>query len=139
MEVKDLTVSKNTRMVIGTEVTFDAAHRLTFHKGKCKNLHGHTWKVKVKVSGPGFLDMVVDFGEIKNIVKELDHKVLVYKEDTWLRRCLDEGEFAVVILEHETTAENLAKYIKGRILECMQQDFYVKVRVYETETNYAEY
>lgn len=40
------------RIVIGKEYTFDAAHKLPFHEGKCKRLHGHTYKVDIAISGP---------------------------------------------------------------------------------------
>ena len=62
--------------------TFDAAHQLPFHRGKCANLHGHTYRLEVWVHGEldanGF---VLDFGDLKAIVKELvvdrcDHKFL---------------------------------------------------------------
>jgi len=33
------------------EFTFDAAHNLKWHKGKCKNIHGHTYKIQVFVKG----------------------------------------------------------------------------------------
>jgi 6-pyruvoyltetrahydropterin/6-carboxytetrahydropterin synthase len=65
------------------EKSFAAAHQLHAHKGKCKNLHGHTFKVRVTVAGEsldpeqGFL---VDFGDIKKelnaILEEFDHKNL---------------------------------------------------------------
>lgn len=51
--------------------TFDSAHRLSWHKGKCSNLHGHTYKLEVTVEG--LLDengIVIDFGDLKKIVKK---------------------------------------------------------------------
>ncbi len=63
--------------------TFDAAHKIPWHKGKCKNLHGHTYILEVCVSSD-ILDseyFVVDFGIIKDIVNEIiidkcDHQYL---------------------------------------------------------------
>lgn len=69
--------------------TFDCAHQLPNHDGKCANLHGHTYKVVVSVAGrvlqkPGDPKegMVVDFGVIKAIYKSLienvcDHALLI--------------------------------------------------------------
>lgn len=62
--------------------TFDAAHVLPWHPGKCSRLHGHTYRLEVSVTGP--LDcngVVVDFGDIKKIVasavlEPLDHTLL---------------------------------------------------------------
>ena len=43
-------------------VRFDAAHILTNHRGLCKNLHGHTYRVDVSVSADCPCDdMVIDF------------------------------------------------------------------------------
>lgn len=67
--------------------TFDAAHYLPNYEGKCRNLHGHTFKLEVEVSAEGLIEggsqtgMVIDFGVIERLVKdfvmvELDHKLL---------------------------------------------------------------
>lgn len=64
------------------EDTFDAAHQLKGYEGPCENLHGHTWKVRVVVSGRKLnkLGMLLDFKEIKTALKRvlsgLDHRNL---------------------------------------------------------------
>jgi 6-pyruvoyltetrahydropterin/6-carboxytetrahydropterin synthase len=78
--------------------TFDAAHTLPFHPGKCKHLHGHTYRLEVAIRGP--LDgngMIVDFAEVKSIVRE---RIL----DRCDHRFLDE------VFPFPTTAENLARH-----------------------------
>jgi len=67
---------------------FDAAHCIGSHKGKCKNVHGHTWTVNVELEFlvDIFFDggILVDFGDIKSLINELDHKNLnevFYRED----------------------------------------------------------
>jgi len=73
---------------------FEAAHTLPFHSGKCKDLHGHSYKLHVGVRGPIQIDpqdssgrtnseygMIMDFGNLSEIVKEhiiepLDHQFL---------------------------------------------------------------
>ena len=69
--------------------TFETAHVLYNYDGKCKNMHGHSYKLFVTVKGTPINDinnvkngMVVDFGDIKKIVKEeivdvWDHAVLL--------------------------------------------------------------
>lgn len=58
-------------MLVSKEFTFDAAHFLTKYHGKCENLHGHTYRLRVTVEGPvGEEGMVVDFKVLKNLVKE---------------------------------------------------------------------
>lgn len=92
--------------------SFDAAHQLPHHFGKCANLHGHTYKVTVCVQGPihpidGTSDegMVMDYYHISKIWKDhlepiLDHKFL--NETTGLE---------------VTTAENLAAWLVGKFEE----------------------
>jgi len=69
-------------MKVGIEVYFDAAHSLPKYKGKCERFHGHTYKLEVTVEGNlGKEGMVIDFNELKKIVKEkilkeLDHRNL---------------------------------------------------------------
>ena len=65
------------------EFTFDAAHYLPNHPGKCQNTHGHTYRLQVGFTGPVDLEtgMVVDFGYIKDMIKKrvvdlLDHRYL---------------------------------------------------------------
>lgn len=66
-------------MTIMKQFTFDSSHQLMDYDGPCANLHGHTYKLEIYVSGPltkqGF---VVDFTTIKKVVHEnviqmLDH------------------------------------------------------------------
>ncbi|UOQ92582.1 6-carboxytetrahydropterin synthase QueD [Halobacillus shinanisalinarum] len=121
----------NKRVLVSKEFTFDAAHHLHRYEGKCKNLHGHTYKVIFGISG--FVDeigLVIDFGDIKNIWKEqieihLDHR---YLNDT---------------LPHmNTTAENMVVWIYEKMNKALQQerdDLQVEfVQLYETPTSYAE-
>lgn len=69
-------------MIVGRTFYFDAAHFLPNYKGKCENLHGHTYRLDVEVEGKIRLDgMVVDFNEIKKVVDKevtdkLDHENL---------------------------------------------------------------
>jgi 6-pyruvoyltetrahydropterin/6-carboxytetrahydropterin synthase len=69
-------------MRITKEFSFDSAHKLDWHSGKCKNLHGHTYKLMVTVEGElNDNGIVVDFDDIKKAVKsevlgKLDHAFL---------------------------------------------------------------
>ena len=64
------------------EDDFASAHQLREYKGKCENLHGHNWRVMVRVKGERLdaTGMLLDFGVLKRLVKEtldeLDHKFL---------------------------------------------------------------
>lgn len=56
--------------------SFDSSHQLKDHPGKCKNIHGHTWKYEVRIKG--YIDektgMVIDFGLIDDVISKLDHQ-----------------------------------------------------------------
>lgn len=58
--------------------SFEAAHRLPGHTGKCSWIHGHSYRVRVVVRGGDILSdgMVIDFQVIKGIIDELDHRYL---------------------------------------------------------------
>ncbi len=69
-------------MILIKEFEFDAAHYLPHYHGKCENLHGHTYKMVVKLDGtPDAEGMIMDFIQLKNLVKEkvinrLDHALI---------------------------------------------------------------
>ncbi len=67
-----------TNLVLHTEGWFDAAHHLENYEGACKNLHGHTYKVELWVTGDVKLidektGILFDFTNLKNILKQYDH------------------------------------------------------------------
>jgi queuosine biosynthesis protein QueD len=68
------------KLTLHTEGWYDAAHCLEHYNGKCANMHGHTYKVEVWVQGEDTdLDkagILWDFGNLKAILNEYDHKNL---------------------------------------------------------------
>ena len=95
---------------------FDAAHRLQSHDGQCKNLHGHTWRVEVVLTGPvGDNGMILDFSHLKKImssvIDEFDHATIIQAGDTELIKSVEGQKFKHVILPEDPTAEYLSKYI----------------------------
>lgn len=74
-------------MIFTTKIfKFEAAHYLPYHEGKCKNMHGHNYKLEVTFGGTPFTEgkskgMVIDFSDLKQLVNEsiiqkLDHALL---------------------------------------------------------------
>ncbi len=61
---------------------FEAAHHLVWHPGKCRNAHGHSYRLDVSVEGPlDEHDVVVDFDAMKatvdeTVVSRWDHRDL---------------------------------------------------------------
>jgi len=134
---------------LNTHASFDSAHFLAGYEGKCRNLHGHRWKLSVtiqkeKVEEQGQTrGMVVDFGELKDKVKEIadefDHALIVEKDTlkTKTIEALREEDFRIIEVKFRPTAENFARYFYDRI----KQDGYdiSYVEVYETPNNCAIY
>lgn len=134
------------------ECEFAAAHRITFHEGKCKFLHGHNFLVTISITveTKKGIDMVLDFGRIKEIVMELDHKTLIYGKDELLLQVFGSSANAnfvadVVILDFEVTAENLAQYLKEKItaevlyfLGSVVDEYTVGVLLQESANNTVE-
>ncbi|MBI2950896.1 6-carboxytetrahydropterin synthase, partial [bacterium] len=81
---------------------FHAAHRQLGYDGKCRYVHGHTWVGTFVLKAERFprnrLDMSIDFGRLKDILRHLDHKMLVSEQDeVFLRSGLFEPEGVVLI------------------------------------------
>ena len=132
-------------MKIAKEFTWEMGHRLTFHKGKCKNLHGHSYKCMLELNGEPDADgMVLDYYDIKKIVEpifeELDHSIIVWNGDKELIAALEKLKSRMVVVDFQTTAENICIYLLKRIKSSPlpANISTVKVRVFETENTYAE-
>ena len=129
---------------------FEAAHHLPDHDGKCRNPHGHSYKLEVSVranwNSPKFLDeraedsvvvgsgpkrgMLIDFSDLDRILKPiitaLDHH--------------DLNEMSMAL--DPPTAENIAHYIWRGAIELLREDGAAvelnRIRLYETSKSYVE-
>ena len=73
--------------ILETEQAFDSAHFLNGYEGKCRNLHGHRWRIVARIAADSLSterqtrDMVIDFGDFKDALKELteelDHCLII--------------------------------------------------------------
>lgn len=133
-------------MKISKDFRWEMAHRLQCHKGKCFNLHGHSYKLQVEFEGKVDVNtgMVLDYFEVKDIVApivdELDHTVIIWEKDSILIEKISELNSNHVIVPFETTAENLVEYFLDKIIKAKlpKEIIKIKVRVCETENTYAE-
>ena len=130
--------------IVKTEDSFDSAHFLARYNGKCRNIHGHRWRVVIEIAGENLDDgMVVDFTDIKAALKaltdNLDHS-LVMEKDTLKPQtyeCLVDEGFRIMIMDFRPTAENFAKYFFDEITN---KGFNIRAaEVYETPNNCARY
>ncbi len=135
--------------VLRSESSFDAAHFLKDYNGKCRNIHGHRWRVVVELEGEALCGegqtegMLLDFSELKSQLKDLcdyfDHSFIFetgsLKEKT-IQALLDES-FRLVEVAFRPTAENFSKYFFD---EMKKRGYGVcRVSVYETPNNCAIY
>ncbi len=132
-----------------TEQTFDAAHFLYGYEGKCRNLHGHEWRVIIEVKNEALeasgqtRDMVVDFSTLKADLQAetdvFDHGLIVeagsLKASTLA--ALKDENFKIIELKYRPTAERLARYFYDRMTE--KGYLVVRSTVYETPKNCATY
>lgn len=96
---------------------FCYGHRLLNYDGVCRHLHGHNAAVEIDIAAETLdaRDMVVDFSDIKRVVKlwidrELDHKMILRQDDPMVEVLRAHGE-PVFTLESNPTAERLARLI----------------------------
>ena len=106
-------------MNLSTAFTFDAAHRILGHAGKCAYLHGHTYRLEVTVSAEKLdrLGMVIDFDDLKALVGKAvldrwDHATLLSADDPLaeaIERVENHAPEKVVRLGENPTAEVLTR------------------------------
>lgn len=142
------------RIRITKEFTFETGHALYGYDGKCRNVHGHSYHLSVTVIGSPIeetghkkLGMVIDFGDLKTIVKEeivdpFDHAT-VFNGSTphlALANTLKENGHKVILADYQPTSENMvvdfAHKIRKRLPEGIQLH---SLKLRETGTAYAEW
>ena len=130
---------------IAKDFYWEMSHRLPFHKGPCKNIHGHSYKIRVEISGePDNNGIVIDDLKLVMLplIEQLDHSFVVDKNDTLMINFLKENNMKYYILNKTTTAENLAEYIFTEIKNQLKSKFknisHLTIRLFETDDVYAE-
>ena len=143
-----------SKIRITKQFSFETGHALYGYDGKCKNVHGHSYKLSVTVIGTPISDrnnvkfgMVIDFSDLKKIVKEdivdvFDHAT-VFNETTphiELAKELKSRGHEVILVDYQPTSENMvidfAKKINRRLPESIKLH---SLRLQETETSFAEW
>ena len=138
---------------ITKEFKFEMAHALMGYDGPCRNIHGHSYELKVTLAGTPITDethpklgMVMDFGELKKIVRqavvdEFDHAlVLNSRMPGILIDELNENFERIILVDYQPTSElmivDFAERIK-KLLPGHVRLIYLLLR--ETVTSYAEW
>jgi 6-pyruvoyltetrahydropterin/6-carboxytetrahydropterin synthase len=103
--------------------TFEAAHQLPWHGGKCRNLHGHSYRLEVTVEGPiGDHGIVVDFATIKEAV---ERDVIAAYDHQYLNDLFDNPTAELIAAE-------IWKRVEGADLAVS------RIRLWETPDSYVE-
>lgn len=132
-------------MKIAKEFKWEMGHRLPEHFGQCKNIHGHSYKMRIELEGePDESGMVMDYYILEKIVnplvEKLDHAFLVYKEDKEVIAFLDKLNSKKVVVDFQSTVENLVSYFLAELRNSKFPENVkaVSVRVHETKDDFAE-
>lgn len=136
------------------EFTFETGHALYGYDGKCRNVHGHSYKLSVTVIGTPIEDkdhvklgMVIDFGDLKRIVKEevvdpFDHATVFNAQSphTELAQELQSRGHKVILADYQPTSEKMVVDFARKISKRLPPNLELhSLRLRETDTAYAEW
>jgi 6-pyruvoyltetrahydropterin/6-carboxytetrahydropterin synthase len=143
-----------TNIRITKQFSFETGHALYGYDGKCKNVHGHSYRLDVTVIGQPITDsnnvkfgMVIDFSDLKKIVKEeivnvFDHATVFNKNTPHVELAneLQKRGHNVLLVDYQPTSEmmviDFAEKIKNRLPDSIQL---LALKLRETASSYAEW
>lgn len=143
-----------SKIRITKKFSFETGHALYGYDGKCRNVHGHSYKLDVCVIGEPIMDkenvklgMVIDFGDLKMIVKseivdQFDHATVFNKNTPHVELAeeLKNRGHHVILVEYQPTSENMvidfAKKIQKHLPEHIKLH---SLKLQETESSFAEW
>lgn len=143
-----------SKIRITKQFNFETGHALYGYDGKCKNVHGHSYKLSVTVIGEPITDtenvkfgMVIDFGDLKKIVKEevvdiFDHATVFNKNTPHieLAKELQDRGHHVILVDYQPTSENMVIDFAAKISARLPQSIQLhSLKLQETETSFAEW
>lgn len=139
---------------ITKQFSFETGHALYGYDGKCKNVHGHSYRLDVTVIGTPISDdtnvkfgMVIDFSDLKKIVKEeivdvFDHATVFNKNTPHveLAKELEDRGHNVLLVNYQPTSEMMVIDFAEKI----KQRLPIKIKLHslklqETATSFAEW
>ena len=139
---------------ITKQFSFETGHALYGYDGKCKNVHGHSYKLSVTVIGKPIDDtsnvkygMVIDFSDLKKIVKNeivdvFDHATVFNKNTPHveLAKELEDRGHNVLLVDYQPTSEMMVIDFAEKIKKHLPQHISLhSLKLQETETSFAEW
>jgi 6-pyruvoyltetrahydropterin/6-carboxytetrahydropterin synthase len=146
-------MEKQPLIRITKEFKFEMAHALKGYDGLCRNIHGHSYELLVTVAGHPVSDprspklgMVMDFGDLKKIVREtivdkFDHALVVNKDmdPAYIEQLKKENE-RLILLDYQPTSELMITDFARRIKKRLPPEIKLKyLMLRETVTSFAEW
>lgn len=143
-----------SKIRITKQFSFETGHALYGYDGKCKNVHGHSYKLLVTVIGEPIEDsknvkygMVIDFGDLKSIVKNeivdvFDHATVFNKNTPHveLARELEIRGHSVLLVDYQPTSEMMVTDFAQKIIKQLPKHVSLfSLRLQETDTSFAEW
>lgn len=140
-----------SKVRITKEFEFEGAHALAKYDGKCRAIHGHSYKLFVTVKGDPSTDaespkvgMLIDFSELKSIVNRYiidlyDHALLL-ATNAPVSKELQSSYDNVIILDFQPTCENLVVHFADILKQHLPGTIKLfAIRLYETSSSYVEW
>ncbi len=138
---------------ITKEFNFEAAHALWNYKDLCKNIHGHSYRLLVTVTGIPITNknnskygMLMDFNDLKAIVKKniidvFDHSLIIFKEaNTEALKTTGQMFNRLILTDYQPTCENMVNDFALRIKKLLPTNVKLhNLKLFETVTSYAEW
>lgn len=139
---------------ITKQFSFETGHALYGYDGKCKNVHGHSYKLSVTVIGTPISDknhvkygMVIDFSDLKKIVKEeivdvFDHATVFNKNTPHveLAKELEDRGHNVLLVDYQPTSEMMVVDFSKKIANRLPNHIELhSLKLQETDTSFAEW
>lgn len=143
-----------SKIRITKQFTFETGHALYGYDGKCKNVHGHSYKLSVTVIGTPISDsanvkfgMVIDFGDLKKIVNReivnvFDHATVFNKNTPHveLAKELSDRGHNVLLVDYQPTSEMMVIDFAAKIQALLPENIQLhSLRLQETQTSCAEW
>ena len=143
-----------SKIRITKQFSFETGHALFGYDGKCRNVHGHSYKLSVTVIGSPIIEkgavklgMVIDFSDLKKIVKEeivdvFDHATVFNKNTPHIelaKELIDRGH-SVILADYQPTSENMVIDFAAKIKERLPNNISLfSLRLQETDSSFAEW
>lgn len=143
-----------SKIRITKQFSFETGHALYGYDGKCKNVHGHSYKLFVTVIGTPISDttnvkygMVIDFSDLKKIVKGeivdvFDHATVFNKNTPHVelaKELADRGH-NVLLVDYQPTSEMMVIDFAVKIKKHLPENIQLfSLRLQETDSSFAEW